>query len=49
MAFFHKTLTSWTVPWLMVFDNYDNPDTFPNIQDFIPQSEFGAILITSRR
>ena len=43
-----KMFTSWTVQWLMVFDNYDNPDTFPNIQDFIPQSEFGAILVTSR-
>ena len=48
-AFGLKTFTSWTVPWLMVFDNYDNPDTFPNIRDFIPQSEFGAILIISRR
>ena len=32
----------------MVFDNYDNPDTFPNIRDFIPQSELGAILVTSK-
>ena len=32
----------------MVFDNYDNPDTFPNIRDFIPQSELGAILVTRR-
>ena len=32
----------------MVFDNYDDPDAFPNIQDFIPQSEFGAILVTGR-
>ena len=32
----------------MIFDNYDNPEAFPNIQDFIPQSEFGAILVTSR-
>ena len=47
-AFVLKMFTSWTVPWLMIFDNYDNPDTFPNIQDFIPQSEFRAILITSR-
>ena len=48
VAFVLKMFTSWTVQWLMVFDNYDNPDTFPNIQDFIPQSEFGAILVTSR-
>ena len=48
VAFVLKMFTSWTVRWLMVFDNYDNPDTFPNIQDFIPQSELGAILVTSR-
>ncbi len=43
VAFVRRKLTSWTVQWLMVFDNYDNPDTFPNIQDFIPDNEFGAI------
>ena len=48
VAFVQRKLASWTVKWLMVFDNYDNPDTFPNIQDFIPGSEFGAILVTSR-
>ena len=48
VAFVLKTFTSWTVQWLMVFDNYDNTAAFPNIQDFIPQSEFGAILVTSR-
>lgn len=39
--------TSWTVQWLIVFYNYDNPDTFPNLRDFIHQSELGAILVTS--
>ena len=48
VAFVLKMLTSWTVRWLMVFDTYDNPDAFPNIQDFIPQSELGAVLVTSR-
>ncbi len=48
VAFVLKKLPSWTVRWLMVFDNYDNPDTFPNIRDFIPQSKFGAVLVTSR-
>ena len=48
VAFVLEMFTSWKVQWLMVFDNYDNPDAFPNIQDFIPQSEFGAILVTSR-
>ncbi len=46
MDFVLKMLASWMVQWLMIFD--DNPDSFPNIQDFIPDSEFGAILVTSR-
>ena len=48
VAFVLRMFTSWTVQWLMVFDNYDNPDTFLNIRDFIPQSECGAILFTNR-
>ncbi len=48
VAFVLKKLTSWTVNWLMVFDNYDNPDTFPSIRNFIPQGGLGAILVTSR-
>ena len=48
VAFVLKMLTSWTAQWLMVFDNYDNPDTFPNIRNFVPQSGHGAILVTSR-
>ena len=31
VAFVLKIFTFWTVQWLMVFDNYDNPATFPNI------------------
>ena len=48
VAFVLRMLTSWTVRWLMVFDNYDNIDAFRNIRDFIPQSELGAIFVTSR-
>ncbi|MCJ1344811.1 hypothetical protein MMC31_003014 [Peltigera leucophlebia] len=48
VAFVLRILASWTVRWLIVFDNYDNPDTFPNIRDYIPQSELGAVLVTSR-
>ena len=43
-----RTFSSWSVQWLLVFDNYDNPHAFSNIEDFIPRSEFGAILVTSR-
>ncbi len=48
VTFVLKIFTSWTAQWLMVFDNYDNPDILPNIRDFIPQSQHGAILVTSR-
>ena len=48
VAFVLRMFTSWTVRWLIVFDNYDNPGDFPNIRDFIPQSGLGAILVTSR-
>ncbi len=43
-----RMFSSWSFQWLLVFDNYDNPNAFPNIADFIPQSELGAILVTSR-
>jgi hypothetical protein len=32
----------------MVFDNYDNPDSFNNLQYFMPAGEHGCILVTSR-
>lgn len=47
IAFVLRRISSWSSKWLMVFDNYDNPDAFP-IQDFIPQGDAGAILVTSR-
>ncbi|KAL8786847.1 MAG: hypothetical protein Q9195_008040 [Heterodermia aff. obscurata] len=33
--------------WLLVFDNYDHPDQFPDVCTFIPPGN-GSILITSR-
>jgi tetratricopeptide (TPR) repeat protein len=42
------TLQEWPDPWLMVFDNYDDPEAFNNIQDYMPVSEQGRVLITSR-
>ena len=36
---------SWPAQWLLVLDNYDNPSDFPNVADFIPQSNLGAILL----
>ena len=43
-----RILSSWSIRWLLVFDNYDNPNAFQNIADFIPQNELGAIVVTSR-
>lgn len=31
-----KKLERWDARWLMVFDNYDDPDRFPNVEEFIP-------------
>lgn len=41
-------LQEWPDPWLIVFDNYDDPDSFNNLQDFMPVGEHGCILVTSR-
>lgn len=34
--------------WLLIYDNYDDPDAF-NLEDYIPKSMWGHILITTRR
>ena len=34
--------------WLMVYDNFDRPDEFVNLEEYIPDSVSGSILITSR-
>jgi len=41
--------------WLMIYDNYDNPKlrnntnvTALNIHDFLPESDQGSIIITTR-
>ncbi|KAF8182168.1 hypothetical protein K438DRAFT_1920268 [Mycena galopus ATCC 62051] len=39
-------LTSKVEEWLLVFDNADNPNI--NLNDFLPQSNHGNIIITSR-
>lgn len=48
VAFVLRVLTSRLNSWLLVFDNYDDPNAFPNIQDYFPDGELGAILITGR-
>ncbi|KAI9888239.1 MAG: hypothetical protein M1814_000936 [Vezdaea aestivalis] len=40
---------TWNRNWLLVFYNYDNSKTFPNLEKtYIPHGAFGAVLITSR-
>jgi hypothetical protein len=47
-AFAIRILTSWSKPWLIVFDEYDNPATFSNLDEYIPEHEHGLVLITTR-
>jgi tetratricopeptide (TPR) repeat protein len=47
VKFVMDTLEAWPEPWVMVFDNYDDPSAF-NIQDYIPDTINGHILVTSR-
>jgi hypothetical protein len=35
-------------PWLIVFDNYDQPSTFQHNTSFFPPASTGSILVTSR-
>ena len=42
------TLSDWSEPWLLVFDNLDNLEDIPDIVQFFPDSGRGCILITSR-
>jgi tetratricopeptide (TPR) repeat protein len=46
--FVFRTLSDWPSPWFMVFDNYDNPTAFNNVEDYMPSNEQGMILVTSR-
>lgn len=34
--------------FLLVMDNYDQPDTFENILDYVPDNAKGSVLVTSR-
>ena len=43
-----RKIASWHSKWLLIFDNYDDPRSFPNIKSYFPDSQQGAILITSR-
>jgi tetratricopeptide (TPR) repeat protein len=48
--FFMGTMESWTTPWLLVFDNFDDPNCFirKHLDEYFPRGRHGSILITSR-
>ncbi|KAF7928997.1 hypothetical protein BELL_0247g00040 [Botrytis elliptica] len=43
-------LGDWKEPWLLVFDNYDDPNAFGDLPSFFPNttSKENAIIVTSR-
>ncbi|KAL8813202.1 MAG: hypothetical protein Q9200_000431 [Gallowayella weberi] len=41
-------LEDWDEPWLMVFDNYDQPDVFTGIRRFFPEKQSSHVIVTSR-
>jgi tetratricopeptide (TPR) repeat protein len=43
-------LSAWKNPWLLVFDNFDEPKAFENkhIREYYPQRGTGFIIFTSR-
>jgi hypothetical protein len=48
IRFVLTTLSGLKSSWLMVFDNYDDPFAFADVQDFFPESAHGAMLFTTR-
>jgi tetratricopeptide (TPR) repeat protein len=48
IAFVNRKFASWPTELLLVFDNYDNPHEFPNIQDYFPSNKIVSILVTGR-
>ncbi|KAH0551461.1 hypothetical protein GP486_007324, partial [Trichoglossum hirsutum] len=50
MRFVTDAISAWQNPWLIVFDNFDKPSAFKNInmKDYFPRGKNGAILFTSR-
>jgi tetratricopeptide (TPR) repeat protein len=39
VRFVLDTIQEWTEQWLIVYDNYDRPDIFPDIKPFLPESK----------
>jgi len=49
VEFVLNTISLLDTPWLLVFDNYDDPILFNNVQDFFPERGQGTIMLTTRR
>jgi hypothetical protein len=49
VEFVLNTLSLLDAPWLLVFDNYDDPILFDNIQDLFPERAQGTIMLTTPR
>lgn len=39
-----ERLEQWGEAWLLVFDNYDEPERFPDIRKFIPTSRRNSVV-----
>ena len=46
--FVKETIRRFQKRWLIVYDNFDDPEGFGTIEDYIPDSCKGSILFTSR-
>lgn len=47
VEFVREKLGNWASPYLIVFDNYNNPSAF-NLQDYMPEGEHSRMVVTSR-
>ncbi|KAF2671127.1 hypothetical protein BT63DRAFT_412193 [Microthyrium microscopicum] len=46
--FVKRVLESWSESFLLVFDNYDEPEQFRNVHEYFPAADQGRILFTTR-
>ncbi|KAF2117529.1 hypothetical protein BDV96DRAFT_643902 [Lophiotrema nucula] len=43
-----EIMETWSDPWLLVFDNYDDPSQFSSLLTCLPYSTHAKVLITTR-
>ena len=46
--FVKDTLEGWQFPWLIVFDNYDQPSEFRDITSYLPRGGIGSIQVSTQ-